>query len=240
VDIMVIAILMSTSKNPLVEGNADVLRVMRKVVDTYKGNPPDQGSPATAYLIRKGDASDLERLSDKTSKFQKYSARARLGTRVNGTNVLSCTILNYSQSTNKSLEDGSYIMTDRGRYATTRINLDFTPSVANTGKQAVYAREILQHYWKREGEIPDNFRSERGEFYLERANQALSKIPSELLTIVVSFDKDGKPVSNVDLAKYGLSMPVITPKPDEEREHGTPLWYNNTVTFPHLNEPPPP
>jgi hypothetical protein len=32
---------------------------------------------------------------------------------------------------------------------------------------------------------------------------------------VVSFDKDGSLVSSVDLAKYGLSMPVITPKPDK-------------------------
>ena len=32
--------------------------------------------------------------------------------------------------------------------------------------------------------------------------------------MVVSFDADGIPVCSVDLAKYGLSMPVFTPKLD--------------------------
>jgi hypothetical protein len=44
---------------------------------------------------------------------------------------------------------------------------------------------------------------------------------------VVSFDKDGSLVSSVDLAKYGLSMPVITPKPDK--------YYRGEykIVFPH-------
>jgi len=36
-----------------------------------------------------------------------------------------------------------------------------------------------------------------------------SQIPDELLTMVVWFDEDGNPVCNVDLTKYGLTMPEI-------------------------------
>jgi homoaconitase/3-isopropylmalate dehydratase large subunit len=72
--------------------------------------------------------------------------------------------------------------------------LDFIPSVANTGPQALYVRYLL--------------RKAR-----EMAERAPFKIPEELIKLTVSFDADGNPVSSVDLAKHGLSMPVITPKP---------------------------
>jgi hypothetical protein len=36
-----------------------------------------------------------------------------------------------------------------------------------------------------------------------------TKIPTELLTLVVWFDDGGNPVCNVDLAKYGLTMPEL-------------------------------
>jgi len=91
-------------------------------------------------------------------------------------------------------------------------DLRFFPSTANTGPQAVYVREILYRYW-------------------EEHERDSSKIPQELLTMVVSFDEDGNPVSSVDLAKHGLSMPVIDPKPhphDSSR-------IKRTVTFPHEN-----
>ena len=48
------------SANPLEEGNAEVLAVMRKVADTYSGQPLSGG--AAGYLMRKGDASDLDRV----------------------------------------------------------------------------------------------------------------------------------------------------------------------------------
>ena len=83
------------------------------------------------------------------------------------------------------------------------------PSAANTGPQAVYVREILLRYWE------------------QSEGHHSPPIPSELLTMVVSFDATGNPMCNVDLAKYGLSMPVIDPKPDK--------YYRGeyTVTFPH-------
>jgi hypothetical protein len=74
----------------------------------------------------------------------------------------------------------------------TRLHL----SVANTGLQGRYAEAILMKA-------------------RVLAGMDESKIPAEILTIVITFDEDGNPVSSVDLAKYGLSMPVITPKPDK-------------------------
>ena len=65
------------------------------------------------------------------------------------------------------------------------------PSVANTGPQALYVDAILRQYWEN----------------MEEKNVA--NIPDELITIVVWFDEDGNPVCNVDLAKYGLTMPEL-------------------------------
>jgi len=94
------------------------------------------------------------------------------------------------------------------------IGLFFIPSVANTGPQAVYVGEILFRAW-------------------EEAGMDISKIPSELLTMVVTFDGNGNPVCNVDLAKHGLSMPVISTEAGERI-----AWQNKdyAVTFPDLEE----
>jgi len=90
-------------------------------------------------------------------------------------------------------------------------NPHFIASVANMGSQAMYVFELLKRYWEQNG-------------------KDFSAIPEELLTMVVWFDADGNPVTNVDLGKYGLSMPVIDPKPDK--------YYRGTytVTFPHEQE----
>jgi len=100
----------------------------------------------------------------------------------------------------------------------------FFPSVMNTGPQAVYVREILYRCW-------------------EEAGRDSSKIPQELLTMTVSFGEDNNPICSVDLAKYGLSMPIITPRPHRNRfnywNEGTP-WdkpAKMTVEFPDLTEP---
>ncbi|MCL1856037.1 MAG: hypothetical protein FWF84_00100, partial [Kiritimatiellaeota bacterium] len=78
------------------------------------------------------------------------------------------------------------------------------PSVTNTGPQGFYVNEILRQCWES---------LEVGMDFLGNPRRDLSKIPPELLTLVVWFDKKGNPVCNVDLAKYGLTMPVIEPKP---------------------------
>ncbi|MCL1856988.1 MAG: hypothetical protein FWF84_05040 [Kiritimatiellaeota bacterium] len=100
----------------------------------------------------------------------------------------------------------------------------FYPSVTNTGPQALYVGEILYRYW-------------------ESVEFDTAQIPPELLTMVVSFDGDGNPVSSVDLSKYGLTMPVITLNPKTRNAWEIPLeegvWQDNvyTVAFPDLAEP---
>ena len=76
------------------------------------------------------------------------------------------------------------------------------PSVTNTGPQALYVEAIIRQYWGRlEIEYRDGF--------MDSPFRDPSKIPAELLTMVVWFDEDGNPVCNVDLAKYGLTMPEL-------------------------------
>ena len=92
-------------------------------------------------------------------------------------------------------------------------------SFANTGPQAVYFWEILKKM-------------------LEVSGSGLywgGDLGDPIKTMVVSFDEDDNPVCNVDLAKLGISMPVITPKPHP----GIPYYQWNeehpeyTVVFPH-------
>ena len=86
------------------------------------------------------------------------------------------------------------------------------PSVTNTGPQGVYVNEIMQRAWK---DIMVNLPRENW-------HESVSMIPPELLTMVVRFDDDGNPVCNVDLSKYGLTMPELDvpnrPKPKEKIE----------------------
>ena len=69
----------------------------------------------------------------------------------------------------------------------------FLPSVANTGPQAVYVYDLLKQALAKYGDA--------------------TNLPPELVTMAVSFDADGKPVCNVEPAKYGLVMPDFPPPP---------------------------
>ena len=200
--------------NPTIEGDSEVLKIMRRVIDVYNDAPPYayETSGAREYLKRKGDASDLARLPND----------AVLKARVGGINVMSGdTIFNFRGSDGQSMSN---------------IYIDFIPSVINVGTQALYVHEILKRYWEILGNIPNEFPPTERHTYLERSKQAFLEMPEELLAIVVSFDADGTPVCNVDLTKYGLSMPIITPKPEKEQYRATAPWYNNTVVFPHETE----
>ena len=161
-------------------------------------------------------------------------ARKMLGNEPNQTRgtVRHCSS-NYLASKGRTNEDIE-LLQRKGHYGTAEIlaarvagtnllrsgNTDFGdyitvfPSVTNTGPQGVYVREILVKALEQSD-----------------CNRYKPEIPEELLTMVVSFDENGNPVSNVDLAEYGLSMPVITPKPDKHYR-GT-----YTVIFPHETEP---
>ena len=111
-----------------------------------------------------------------------YFQRDILRARVAGTNVINHIVLGYE----------GFAWT--GCY----------PSVANTGPQGLYVSEILCQAWlnlETETRIGDG-----GSPYPFRDQ---SKIPPELITMVVWFDEDGNPVCNVDLAKYGLTMPEL-------------------------------
>ena len=90
------------------------------------------------------------------------------------------------------------------------------PSVTNTGPQGRYIFEILYQYWKKL-EIETRIIDGRSLPFRDR-----SKIPAELLTMVVSFDAGGNPVCNVDLTKYGLTMPVLDVPVKPQAEGGTP------------------
>jgi len=184
---LVVDRLRSLAYDPTAKSDPDVLKIMRRIIDAYNDSPLGTGWPGE-YLMRKGDASDLERLPDNTGESIRYSLRATLRARLEGTNVLYFTAV--------------------ARARLPEIDLDFIPSVTNVGPQAVYAREILSCYLDELLKMP-RLTVETWDFYLEQTRQAASKIPAELLTIVVWFDEDGNPVCNVDLAKYGLTMPEI-------------------------------
>jgi len=188
------------AEDPIAEGDPEVYKMMRKVIDVYGNNPPWGAMDALSYLRRKGNASDLERLPND----------AVLMARVAGTNILH-------------VMEGTKLLPS-GRVG---IVLDFIPSVTNVGPQSLYVREILQRYWKEVTEVPDDFTIETISLYVKQARQDLSKMPTELLTIAISFDEKGSPVSSVDLAEYGLSMPIITPKPDKHYQG------EYTIIFPH-------
>ena len=98
----------------------------------------------------------------------------------------------------------------------------FAPSVTNTGPQGLYAEAIVRQFWEKIE--PDS------EGYREKW-----KIPAELLTLVVWFDAEGNPVCNVDLSKYGLTMPVLEPKPTPPTPREPP-----PPTTPEPTPPPPP
>ena len=188
-------------KNTASHGDKEVLRLAREAASQDKPSVP-----AIQYLALKGDGNDIAVLekakvwSHNGDDLKLNSANAAidvLKARANGTNVMG---------------------TSRDPKT---LYLDFIPSVANTGPQALYVRYLL--------------RKAR-----EMAERAPFKIPEELIKLTVSFDADGNPVSSVDLAKYGLSMPIITPKPDPRNPAST----RYTVVFPHEQgegwAPPPP
>ena len=68
-------------------------------------------------------------------------------------------------------------------------NPPFLPSVANTGPQAVFVYDLLEQALIKYG-TPTN-------------------IPSEIMTLVISLDAEGKPVCSIDPSKYGLKMPAF-------------------------------
>jgi hypothetical protein len=102
------------------------------------------------------------------------------------------------------------------------------PSFANTGPQGVYA----YHIWQKAC-------IENRDAWLDYIHGRQQKMDfwDALKGMVITFDEDGNPVSSVDLAKYGLSMPVITPKPTADDYREWEDWRGAcSVVFPHETE----
>ena len=150
-----------------------------EVLEMFKGN-----ADVLNVIRRTPDALDMiRRMQNLDILFSDY--KTILAMRAAGTNII-----NYIPISNGFIETRWY---------------GCIPSVTNTGPQGVYVENLLRQYWEN---------METGSFLFEGESRPLSfkdrsKIPAEIQTLVVWFDEDGNPVCNVDLAKYGLTMPEI-------------------------------
>ena len=84
-------------------------------------------------------------------------------------------------------------------YSHSTNDLRFIPSVANTGPQAAYVYEAFEQahaLGRRLG--------------CDTPYSSVTNIAPELLTMRVWFDADGNAVCDVDLAKYGISVPELS------------------------------
>jgi len=159
-------------------GNAEALGLTRKVLEAYGGNLSFREWEACRYLALKGDESDLEIIN---KSVHKYYANT-LSRRIAGTNL----VCHFVSAAREMIPEDEFSV---------------VPSVANTGPQGAYVEAILRQCW--DGlEVKYHPGSRRFRF------KDSLKIPTELLTMVVWFDEDGNPACNVDLGKYGLSMPT--------------------------------
>ena len=84
-------------------------------------------------------------------------------------------------------------------YSYSTNGLRFIPSVANTGPQAAYVYEALE-------QAMSLSKSPRH----DSVYAIITNIAPELLTMRVWFDADGNAVCDVDLAKYGISVPGLS------------------------------
>lgn len=196
-------------------GDSDMMRLTREFL-TVKSEKPDWQSVAlcTIYLSQKGDARDLPLLA-------KYS-----------TSPSNLDFAKYAaQDSLRILQArvaGSNLLTNLpnkyDHYCWSTNEPPFLPSVANTGPQAAYVYDLLKQALAKYG--------------------SATNIPPELATMVVTFGADGKPVSNVDLAQYGLDMPEfalpLSPTHDVTNAAAVPPQLNPLPsTVPAASEPQP-
>jgi len=179
VDHIIPAFLEDDGLNTASAGNAEALALTRKTLEAYEGKQFLIEWAACHYLALKGDEGDLDTIN---KSVHKYYAKTLLQ-RIAGTNVI-CHLVH---ATRNMIPEGEFSV---------------VPSVANTGPQGAYVEAILRQCWDGlEAEFyPGDYRNLR---FKDRL-----KMPAELLTMVVWFDADGNPACNVDLGKYGLSMPT--------------------------------
>ena len=191
---------------------ASVRGILPVLLDHDKRHETEALRYGIRYLAKKGDARDfplfekyladpvlrqrqlkLERdgLGEKYNLFPKLAMPYEiLQYRVAGTNIVMGSF------------DGSlypyfsHFEVSRESYSTNWLR--FIPSVANTGPQAAYVFEALEQAYvlgQRSG--------------CRTPYASVTNIAPELLTMRVWFDADGKAVCDVDLAKYGISVPGL-------------------------------
>ena len=181
-------------------GNQETLDLARKVAKNGWGLANTRSTQA--YLMNKGDARDLDIIEG--------DYRDTLAMRVAGANIINHGVSFWEKQW-----------------------FGCIPSVTNTGTQGLYVNAILRQYW--ENMEVDSFIFDGRPISLEERSKLPAeilaildsknvtydgrsytntykdkrKIPQEIQSLVVWFDEDGNPVCNVDLAKYGLTMPEL-------------------------------
>jgi len=166
-------------RNIASRGKQEALDWARRLLREKKQGQGFDRGSAIKYLIAKGDERDFDLIPYP-------SWRETLAMRLAGTNLVEHSPL--------AIAHGPFT---------------FVPSVTNAGPQAAYVEAIMRQLWIHllkkmtpEAEVYNAC----GQVITMREQ---GEIPPELLAMVVWFDEDGNPVCNVDLAKYGLTMPEI-------------------------------
>ena len=235
------------------EGDSDALERTRRIIDArINAYTQDVGF---MYLVLKGGTQDIEFMSQRQEQCDamlKGYYIPLLATRASGTNIfggarasLSVHEPPFIPSIANTGSQAVYVYEILKRYMEQEVTPKI-PAEQSDSQPTVY--EIRENH---EIRLENGYASSKPLGGTPRkpskrdsrwnhwnlAEETFAKMPDELLTMVVSFDEDGNPVSSVDLAKYGLSMPIIFPKPDK-RNRGKGL----SVAFPHDAEgwtPPP-
>ena len=183
-----------------------------------------------AYLAKKGDARDFPLFE----KYQEDPLRRQLDSKLGHLTpdekelralrkAMSYLILQHRVAGTNIVLGGTFnwnvyphhdaLQEPRDAYSTN--DLRFIPSVANTGPQAAYVYAALEQAVKKgleEADVRFSQRiivDERDDSYDDSPYAMITNVAPELLTMRVWFDADGKAVCDVDLAKYGISVPGL-------------------------------
>lgn len=185
-------------------GDRAMLSVTHKILSTLLEQNKQYETCAALdgfiYLAQKGDATALplmeKYLACPLTRTSEYLMTSGIGmpyrilqARVAGTNIV-CGMFasNLYPYTANNLGDA---------YTTNRMR--FIPSVANTGPQALYVYKAFGKAIMKNENYMDGF-----------PESIVSNIPPEMLTMRVWFDKEGKAVTDVDISKYGVSVPGLS------------------------------
>jgi hypothetical protein len=182
--------------NPGSAGDAEIMDLTRIYLRDFvlPGKELMRGASSAIYLAQKGDARDLEVLK----QYDELTKRLReVEERGDPPETIYETVYrpeaHGSYHALQARVAGTNLL-DSMIPATGYIGLGpFLPSAANTGPQAAYVYDLLKQALAKYGDA--------------------TNIPPELVTMKVVFGVDGRPVCNIDPARYGLVMPDFAPPP---------------------------